>query len=292
MEDSEAGHVVEIVRRRPHPALAGLVVGLAGLHEHSAAPVRRRQPAGSLIPLVLSFGDPLDVVSLSAGEGGGRSYGSFVAGLMPGHASTSFDRSQDCVQVYLTPRGAHRILGGCAGSVAGRVVAVDDLEVASVLGGMLPDRLHSATNWTERLRLVEQALLLLAARGPEPDDSVVWMWRRLLATGGQARITDLVARTGWSHRHVGARFREQLGTAPKLAASVIRFERASAELGHKPLAELASRHGYADQSHLCREVMRFAGESPLSLSVARRPTAHTALGIDPRGVRDGELLRV
>ena len=58
----------------------------------------------------------------------------------------------------------------------------------------------------------------------------------------------------------------------------MRFEYAAADLGRRSLAEVAVAHGYADQSHLTREMVRYAGEPPLVLEAARRPTAHTALG--------------
>lgn len=190
-----------------------------------------------------------------------------------------FEHSQDGVQVYLTPRGAYRLLRA---PLAGRVTAVADLDhLASTMGAVLPEQLHSARTWRERFTLVEETLLRLAAAGREPDDVVTWLWTAINRSGGRARVADLIGRTGFSHRHVTTRFRDQLGLTPKAMAGVIRFERASAELGSAPLAELAARHGYADQSHLTREVMRYAGESPLALGRARRPTAHTALGIDP-----------
>ena len=124
------------------------------------------------------------------------------------------------------------------------------------------------------------------------------MWSRISASGGRARIDDLVAETGWSHRHVATRFREQVGLSPKTAASVVRFEHAAADLGSRPLAEVATEHGYADQSHLTREVVRYAGEPPGMLALANRPTAFTALASTPselqrihrsvdRGRRDG-----
>ncbi|HEX5995282.1 MAG TPA: AraC family transcriptional regulator [Jiangellales bacterium] len=237
-------HAIELVRHQPQRALNGLVAGVVGFSEHAPGLVRRRQPAGSLIPLVLSFGNPIEVTALSAGEGAGRTYGSFVAGLMPGHASTSFECSQDCIQVYLTPRGAHRILGAPASRLAGRVTAIDDIDgIGSPLGPTLSDRLHSAGTWRERFAVVEDVLLRLAVDGRDPDDVVTWMWQRICAGGGLARIGDLVDETGWSHRHVTTRFREQIGLTPKAASAVVRFERASAELGAVPLADLAVRHG-------------------------------------------------
>lgn len=279
-------HVIELVRHRPHPALEGLVAGIVGLHESAPGLVRRRQPAGSLIPLVLSFGNPIKIAALSAGEGGGRTYGSFVAGLMPGPASTSFEYAQDCVQVYLTPRGTHRILGAPGSRFAAQVTAAEDIDgIGSRLALSLPDRLHCTGSWRERFALVEDALIRLAANGRDTDDFVTWIWQRICASGGQARIGDLVEQTGWSHRHVATRFRDQIGLTPKAASAVVRFERASAELGTVSLAELAARHGYADQSHLTREVTRYAGETPLKLARARRPTAHTALGVHPSDIQ-------
>jgi hypothetical protein len=79
---------VELVRRRPAAPLVDLVAGIVGLSERSPGPVTRRQPAGTLVPLVISFGSPLTVDQLSDGDGAGRSYGSFVAGLSRGHATT------------------------------------------------------------------------------------------------------------------------------------------------------------------------------------------------------------
>jgi transcriptional regulator GlxA family with amidase domain len=109
-------------------------------------------------------------------------------------------------------------------------------------------------------------------RGPEPDPLVDWVWSRLQASGGRVQIADLVAKSGWSHRHLISRFRDHIGVAPKTAANVIRFERASAALTLKQLslAELAVRYGYADQSHLTRDFVRFAGEPPAVYAASAR----------------------
>jgi AraC-like DNA-binding protein len=269
-----ATHTIDLIRGASHPALAGLVAGVVGISESAPGEVVRRQPAGGLLPLVLSWGGPLDIVSLSAGQGAGT-YRSFVAGFMPGHVTTRFEEGQDCVQVYLTPLGVQRILGVPGRELACRVVSVD--EVVPGLGDSFADRLGSAPSWRERFGLVADALLELASHGREPDDFVDWMWGQVEASGGRVRVSDLVDRSGWSHRHVTTRFSEQVGITPKAAVGVVRFVNACADLGRLPVAEAAARHGYADQSHLTREVVRYAGESPMALVAARRPTAYTAL---------------
>jgi AraC-like DNA-binding protein len=265
----QAAHQVELVRHRVHPELTGLVAGIVGMSERSSAQVRRRQPAGSLVPVVLTFGEPLRIE--------GKAYGSFVAGLSTGCTSTEFERGQDCVQVYLTPPGIARLLGVPGSAVAGQVVRVDD--VVPTLGGSVGDQLAAGRSWGERFALVEASLLDLSRRRAAAPDWITWMCRRIAASGGRARIGDLVAESGWSHRYVARTFGEQIGLRPKELASVVRFERATADLGRLPLAQVAVGHGYADQSHLHRDVMRYAGETPAQLAAARRPTAYTALGV-------------
>ncbi|WP_454042549.1 helix-turn-helix domain-containing protein [Cellulosimicrobium sp. Marseille-Q8652] len=269
---------VSLVRHRPRPGLAGLVAGMVGLSESAPGVVGRRQPAGTLLPLVLTLDGALEIVDLSDGTGAGRSYRSFVAGLSGGHATTRFAGTMECLQVYLTPLGVRRVLGVPGTEVARRVVAVDD--VVPGLGDDLADRVASAPGWEQRFALVEAALTRHAARsaGVVPP-WVAWMWRQIRASGGRARIADLVEQTGWSHRHVATVFAQNVGVTPKQAAGVVRFERASADLGRLPLAEIAALHGYADQSHLTRDVVRYSGDTPGALVAARRPTPSTALGL-------------
>ena len=249
---------------------------MVGLSERAEDVVRRRQPAGTTLPLVLSFGGPLAIDSLSDGVGAGREYRSFVAGLSGGFAHTRFDRRQDCVQVYLTPIGVQRILGVPGSDVARAVLDVGD--VARDLGDTLSSMLHAAPTWRGRFELVEQVLLRRAASGSSPPPWVTRMWNEIRCSGGQARIGELVADSGWSHRYVAKAFRQQVGLTPKEVAGLVRFERAAADLGTSPLAEIAARHGYADQSHFTREVKRYAGETPTQLAGARRPTPLVALG--------------
>ena len=275
----DEAHRIELVRHHAGPALDGLVAGMVGLSERAPGVVRRRQPAGSLLPLVVSFGNPLEIDSLSDAAGAGRSYRSFVAGFSTGHASTRFERNQDCVQVYLTPLGVSRVLGVPGKEVARRVVSAGD--VVPGIGDVLSDRLSSVPTWDERFALVEAALVRQVAREAGPPAWLAEMWRKIRASGGQVRVGDLVAQTGWSHRHVATVFRAEIGLTPKEAAGIIRFERAAADLGRLPLAEIAVRHGYADQSHLTRDFTRYTGETPSEFALARRPTPSTALARTP-----------
>lgn len=269
-------HTIDLVRHQVSPALSGLVAGMVGLTERSDGVVRRRQPAGSLSPLVFSFGGRLTIDSLAGGAGDGREYGSFLAGLSTGAADTRFDDGQDCLQVYLTPIGLRRILGVPGREVSCRVVETDDLHPS--LNGRLADRLYEASTWEQRFHLIEGLLLRGLARTAPLPSWVPWVWSEIEQSGGRARISELVMATGWSHRHVASVFSREVGLTPKQVAGIVRFERAAKDLGRMPLAEVAVRHGYADQSHFARDVARYANETPSQLAAARRPTAATALG--------------
>ncbi|WP_182112366.1 MULTISPECIES: helix-turn-helix transcriptional regulator [unclassified Actinotalea] len=270
-------HAIGLVRHRVHPALRGTVAGVVGLREEAPGEVHRRQPAGTLVPLVVSWNSRLTIDAPSGDQG---THTAFVAGLMPGYTDTVFRGARECVQVFLTPLGVQRVLGVPGREVARRVTALGD--VAPALGADLGDHLASAGTWRERFALVDDALLRLTGASDPSDPLVTWLWHRISASGGRLRVAELAASTGWSHRYVTERFEALVGLTPKAAAQVVRFERALADLGRRPLADLAVAHGYADQSHLTREFGRYAGATPGGLMAAPAvPTPHAAIGQAP-----------
>jgi AraC-like DNA-binding protein len=275
----------ELVRHRP-AGLDGLVAGIVGLREHCGGVVERCQPAGSLTMVRLSLGDPLAITELSDGHGAGRSYASFIAGFMPGFAATRYTGRQDCIQIYLTPRGVAEILGVPGGQLARHVVDASD--VVPQLGELFLEQLAAQPDWPTRFALLDAVLHTLASRGRGTDPVVDGLWHRIAASAGTVRINALVEQSGWSHRRLVTRLRDHVGLSPKSAAAVVRFEHAVHELSAPAmpggLAELAYRRGYSDQSHLTREVARYAGSSPASLRGANVATAWKALGYSPAQV--------
>jgi transcriptional regulator GlxA family with amidase domain len=95
------------------------------------------------------------------------------------------------------------------------------------------------------------------------------VWQALLSARGEVSISGLARETGWTSRHLGARFRAEIGLSPKAAARVVRFDRARRLLqrrvaagGAPALADLAAACGYYDQAHLAREFRSLAGCPP------------------------------
>ena len=95
------------------------------------------------------------------------------------------------------------------------------------------------------------------------------MWLRMVTSHGGARVEGLAAETGWSRKRLWSRFRAQIGLTPKRAAQLVRFDHAAHRLaaGHSA-ARVAAEIGYADQSHLHRDVKAFAGVTPRAVAAA------------------------
>jgi AraC-like DNA-binding protein len=119
----------------------------------------------------------------------------------------------------------------------------------------------------------------LGRRSADPAPEVTRAWRRLRSSHGSARISELAGESGLSHRAFAGRFRRQVGVAPKTAARIVRYERATAllEAGTRSVAEVAALSGYADQAHLDREFAALAGRSPTRLVQERAGSEYQSI---------------
>jgi AraC-like DNA-binding protein len=77
---------------------------------------------------------------------------------------------------------------------------------------------RATPNWNRRLALVDEFLLRRLDDGRRRVPEMAWAWRRLVDTGGAIPIGQIAKDVGWSHRHLIAKFRQQIGLAPKMAA--------------------------------------------------------------------------
>lgn len=154
------------------------------------------------------------------------------------------------------------------------------------LGGPLEDRLARTRTPADALRVLVEFLRVRAAAAqaarraacaPAPPLVCVGMeWLR--ESAGQLRLGALSAPLGVTDRHLRRAILAETGISPRRFARVRRFHALlrDADVAAKPgWAALAARHGYADQSHLIREMQALAGVTPGQLVAERRaePTA-------------------
>jgi AraC-like DNA-binding protein len=255
----------EIARRDPPPALRPLLLrGVEGWAQtRGDAPELREVPFPG-IPLTLNLGPPWQVDGM-------RHLHSFTAGMGTASSTVRGEATWTCIELRLTPQGAHRLFGVSMHELANRAVELDDLvpETRDVEA-----RLREAQGWSDRFDVVDAFLLQRLTDSRPADPGVAWSWHHLYTTQGRAPIGALASELGWSHRRLIARFREQIGLTPKAVARVIRFDRAATALRmqDRGLAEIAYGCGYADQAHLNREFRELAGTSPTRFRAAIAPS--------------------
>lgn len=253
----------ELVVRRADPALRRHIRGYWGYTHELPGPARQREPLSTGVVMILGLGPRLGLVDQCDPEREPRWLGSFVAGLDDACTVIAHDGAMHGIQVDLTPLATRMIFGVPMYTLAREVVALEDL--LGCEGRLLEERLIDTPSWGKRFEIVQATLARRLATAEPPPPDVDWAWRRLGATHGRLRITDLAAELGCSRKHLAARFREHVGLPPKLLARMLRFRHASDLMGTpsaSSLAELAAVCGYYDQAHLDRDFRDFANTTP------------------------------
>lgn len=261
--ESELG-AWELVRRRPDRRLRGYVVEYEGYVERdAAAQVQRQQVPTTQLPLILNFGSSWG--ACEEPDGPRELHDSFVAGLFDRSTYVVASGPASCVQVNVTPLGAHMLLGLPMHELANRIIAVEDVLPAL---GSLAARLEDHREWETRFDLLDDLFTTRLAHARTPAADVAWAWAALERTGGRAPIGWICDRLGTSRRQLATRFREQVGLPPKTVARIMRFDRAVASLGRgdTALADVAFACGYYDQAHMNRDFREFAGTSPAAFA--------------------------
>ena len=241
----------------PHPGLRPLLTqDYAGF---SGAGHQLVVPATAAVPLILRIQDPLDRPP------------AFLLGVHGSYLTMTEPCAPSYLDVRLAPLGAYSVLGVPMTEIKGYTVDLDTMFEAEAR--QLAEQVREARAWDERFALVDEFLLRRLDHGRAPAPEVRWAWRRLTATGGAASIAGIADDVGWSHRHLIAKFKEQIGLAPKTAARLIRFDSVWRRLDD-PRAlrwgDVAADSGYADQAHLVREFRQFTGTTPTEFLAATR----------------------
>lgn len=161
--------------------------------------------------------------------------------------------------VRLRPGAAGAFLRASPAGLTNRLVPVG--ECAPHLSG-LRDRLSGWVTFGEGFSALSAALLAAAPKAPLPAP-VVRAVELLAGDGTAARVAAVARAVGLTERTLHRRLLAATGYAPKALARVLRFQRAVAALrsGADPCC-VALACGYADQSHMCREVRDLSGLSP------------------------------
>ncbi len=245
----------------PQPRLRSLLSrSYAGFTE-TTAPRHLVVPATLSVPLVVKL---LDSPSRPP---------AFVMGAHGSARVLEGDCAPSYLEVLLAPLGAYTLLGRPMDELSGQTV--DLVEVLGPDGRRLAEQLRETPSWRGRFTLLDQFLLRRLADGPRPAPEVASAWERLVATGGAVPIGQLADEVGWSHRHLIAKFRQQVGVRLKTAARLVRFDRVWRHLdqahGRLDWGLVAAEVGSADHTHLVRDFRQFTGTTPSRFRAQLRP---------------------
>jgi AraC family transcriptional regulator len=208
--------------------------------------------------------------------------GHLILALDPGYLSRALDDAGGGFDLIYSPPGTvHR---DCFVEPGGRFLSVD------VPAGMAPQladpvRLRSCSAIASSGRLLglcvsgrnapllieEQLLLLLGEAAPtDSRHSPAWLDRadELIEASAVERVgvSALAGALGLHPVYFARAYRKARGYGPAHSLQMSRVRRAASLMSRDiSLAEIAASCGFADQSHLCRSMRRFADVAPSAL---------------------------
>ena len=267
--------------RRPAPVLEPLVDRYVGYRLSGfGAGVHRGLPSRHMT-LIVSIGPEIDVIGQTDPAQAPDRYRCVVGGLQAAPALIAHDGSQEGVAIELTPLGSRALLGMPARALWNTSLELED--VVGRAGSELWERLQSAEAWPDRFRACDQVLGRLV-RDDSLEPALRRSWQLLVASVGAVPVAELATTIGWTRQHFARRFAGEFGLSPKLAARVVRFERARRMLQTPflSIAQVAASCGYFDQAHLNRDFVELAGCPPARLLAQDLPSVQDGGEDGPR----------
>ena len=254
----------EWVTALPSPPLRSFIDRYIGYRLAGFAPGVHRGLASRHMTFIASIGPSIDVVAQTDQKQMPASYRCVLSGLQANSALISHNGHQEGVAIELTPLGSRSLFGMPARALWNASVELAD--VAGAAGHELWERLQGLDGWADRFVACDDVLTRLADTDIVVAPELRHAWSALLGSGGTASIGALAGGVGWSRQHFTRRFGDEFGLPPKLAARVVRLERARQMLQSTPsfvtIAQVAAACGYYDQAHLNRDFAELVGCSP------------------------------
>jgi AraC-like DNA-binding protein len=233
---------------------------------------QRELPNGSAV-LVFNLGSELRVEDAAGKLHRFPHPTAFYSGPSDRYVVTETDGAQEGMVVELTLPGARRLLGRPLNELGDRMISLADLlgrRADEILG-----RIIEAPSPAARLALLESAIeARIADAGDGGTRDLEWAWNLQHARGGRMPVSDLADVIGCSRKHLAVRFDREFGLSPKRLARIMRFDRAVRVVRFGEVtswSDLAAQCGFADQAHMAREFVAFAGDPPTALLRRRLP---------------------
>jgi AraC-like DNA-binding protein len=242
-------------------------------YARGTVPYRRERvaPTGSTVAVIV-LGDPIIETAGGPRAVPLRAERGFLIGPHDRPVTNEPTGETFAVGIVTTPVGCRAALRVDPAAVAGRV---EELMEIWPHAAELRERLLVAPDPEAMLDLVVARL----SDGFDPDVPGMDRCERavaMLQDDPVRPIADIAAALSVSHGHLDREFTRIVGLAPRRLARLLRVERLLEAIdidGDVPWADLAAHLGWADQSHMIRDVKRHTGSTPSAYIAARRAFA-------------------
>jgi len=181
------------------------------------------------------------------------------------HGDVVIDGTVDIFTVKFEATGLHRLFRLAMPELADAVV-----DAGHIFGHAdiveLHERMAQHQTLFGRAQIMENYLRKHVT--DTPTDPIAATIAMLQSSAGGARIEQLSRESGYSPRHFNRLFKERVGISPKSYARIVRLNAVLAAKGIHPAfswAELAHEYGYFDQSHLDKDFLDLADDTPSGL---------------------------
>jgi len=171
--------------------------------------------------------------------------------------------TREFVGVRFRPGCAARFLGIPLRELTDARVPLHDVQPS--IGSDVAERLSFETTLAAKWQLVDDELMRRLAKIDEPDSRIEAAVAVLVRSGGRATVDRVAAAANMTRQHLRRRFLDDVGTAPKTFARVIRFQRLLDTIRRgavKSWADAALEHGYYDQAHMIGDFRELSGTTP------------------------------
>lgn len=271
-----------VLVRPPRPPLRPFVTLLWAAEEADARSDRERVLPTGAMHVAIRLGAPLRVFE-HEDDVAGRVVGHAVVGGARASAYVrDTSRPSASVGAQLAPGASALVLGAPANVLAERHTPLEDLWGSTAVE--LHARMHDAPTPAARIDLLEAFLLRRCPRVRGVHPAVACALARF-AEG--TAVATVAAETGYSHRGFAAIFEREVGLSPKRFCRVQRLQGVlDVAARGESWACIAAETGYADQSHLHRELRELGGITPAAYRRATpRWSHHVPLPFRPRSPR-------
>ncbi len=250
------------------PRIAPGVTSMVGYRALDVPDAVHRGMPSSTLTFIVSLDEGVEAADTAEALRAARPNPIILGGLHVRASHVRQRRGQAGVQVAVHPLASRALFG-----MPSVELSVTEFDAVPVLGRGavdLQEQLAIARSWPDAFGLVSTYLVAQQRRhAATVRPEVTYAWQLLQRSRGRASITGIAEQVGLSQRHLSTLFRREVGHTPKAVAMLMRFEYATARMaddarrhGRVDLAGIAVAAGYADQAHLTREFVRYAGVSP------------------------------